>query len=1011
MVGASCAHLTLMSQTRRQTCSAWALWCVLILVPLAGWTAGFPEYLVSTFTMNDGLPLNQISAVVQTSDGFLWVATRNGLARFDGVRFTIFDATAVPELRNNLITALFEDRAGRLWIGHETGEITVFYDGQFHAAATGSEWRNAPVQSFVQAADGTVWVLNRLGWLLPFHDGHAGSLVRSDSGMPIDGILIDRQGNVWLTRDGTFAQLKNSTVTKPANVPPPTPGASAVFPGRKGGLWILDDHRLRRWLDGKWAEDRNVNRSRKSAKSILFETRGGQLLVEAEDQNLEVIETDGSTERLGGQDGLPPGRVSCIWEDREGDVWIGASDGLSVLRPRRVTMLNPPDHWLNHGVLSVATNAGGGLWIGTDGAGVYQFDWKKFTRLDESNGLPAPATPAVCEDAAGKLWIGTQGAGLSYFAGGKINPAVGDARLQANVLALLPIAANELWVGTESGPARFANGNWIWVAKELGLNISNIRCLAQTGDGAIWLGSLGEGLARVAGGQVKTFRQVDGLASDYIWSLHVDREGTLWAGTYGAGLSRFKDGKFTSLSTAQGLPSDVICCMLEDDQDNFWISSYAGIFRVARTELNRYADGQAKSVSCLLYDTTHGLATLEMSGGCQPAGCRTADGRLCFATSRGIAVVNPAEVRINPLPPPVEIEEVLVDGVSRKPGESAAATNAPPRLTVAPGKHRFEFRYTGLSFSGPQNVRFKYQLEGFDQDWFEAGTRRFAFYSLIPPGDYRFHVIACNSDGVWNATGAALAVTVRPYLWQTGWFKILSVLCLLLLVGGGILLLERRRHRRQLQAVQTQQAVDRERMRIARDIHDDVGARLTQLLFLGKLAQRNSLNADELRGQVAQLTARTREVVGAMDEIVWAANPQNDTLANLASYLSARALESFEATGIRCRLKIMPDLPAVPLGIQTRHNLFMAVKEALNNATKHSAAREIWLGVSLDNEQLVIIVADDGQGFDVALSGSAGNGLQNLHKRLEEIGGHCEIESRPGQGCRVRLSLPMSSAE
>lgn len=1000
-----------MSQTRRQTWFAWALWCVLIQVPLASRTAGFPQYLVSTFTMSDGLPLNQVSAVVQTRDGFLWVATRNGLARFDGVRFTLFDAKTVPDLRNNLITALYEDREGRLWIGHETGEITLFFAGQFHSTATGSEWRNAPVQSFVQAADGTIWVLNRLGWLLPFREGQAGALVRSDSVVPIDGMLADRQGNVWLTQDGNFAQLKNGNVMQPTNAPPMTTGACAVFAGRNGGLWILDVHCLRRWLDGKWAEDRNVNWSGKSAKSVLFETRGGQFLVGADDQNLEVIETDGSTERLLGQDGLPPGRVACICEDREGDIWIGTSGGLSVLRPSRVTMLNPPDHWLNHAVLSVTTNAGGGLWIGTDGAGVYQFDWKTFTRLAESDGLPTQSTPAVCEDATGKLWIGTQGAGLFFLAGGKLMPAVGDARLQANVLALLPIAANELWVGTESGPARFAGGHWIWVAKELGLNISNVRCLAQTGDGAIWLGSLGEGLARVAGGQVQTFRQADGLSSDYIWSLHVDREGTLWAGTYGAGLSRFKQGKFTSLGTSQGLPSDVICCILEDGQDNFWISSYAGIFRVARTELNRYADGQSKSVSCLLYDTTHGLATLEMSGGCQPSGCRTADGRLCFATSRGIAVVNPAEIRINPLPPPVEIEEVLVDGVSRKPGASAATTDEPPRLTVAPGKHRFEFRYTGLSFSGPQNVRFKYQLEGFDQDWFEAGTRRFAFYSLIPPGDYRFHVIACNSDGVWNANGAALAVTVRPHLWQTGWFKVLSGLLLLLLVGGSILLLERRRHLRQLQAVQTQQAVDRERMRIARDIHDDVGARLTQLLFLGKLAQRKSLNADELRGQVAQLTARTREVVGAMDEIVWAADPQNDTLANLASYLSARALEYFEATGIRCRLEIMPDLPAVPLGIQTRHNLFMAVQEALNNATKHSAAREIWLGVSLDNDRLLIIVEDDGQGFDVAKSSSVGNGLQNLHKRLEEIGGHCEIESQPGQGCRVRLFLPMSSAE
>ena len=998
-----------MSQTRRPTCFALALWSALILAPLAGLTAGFPQYLVSTLTMNDGLPLNQISAVVQTRDGYLWVATRNGLARFDGVRFKSFDAEAMPDLRNNLITALFEDREDRLWIGHETGEITVFFAGHFHSTATGSEWRNAPVQNFVQAADGTVWVLNRLGWLLPFRDGKVGAVVRSDSAIPFDSVLTDIQNNVWLTQNGTFTLLKNGNLVQPTNAPPRANGSRAAFPGHNGGLWILEDHRIRRWLDGKWAENRNVNLSMLDTKSVLFETHGGQLLVGAEGQDLQVIDSDGSTEVLRDQNGLPPGRASCFCEDREGDVWVGTSDGLSVLRPRQVTMLNPPDHWLNCAVLSVTTNASGGLWIGTDGAGIYQLDRGTFTRFAASNGLPVQATPAVCEDATGKLWAGTQGAGVFYFDDEKFVPAA-DAQLQVNVLVLLPTAADELWVGTESGPARFAGGTWTWAAKELGLNISNIRCVAQTGDGAIWLGSLGEGLARIAGGQMKIFRQADGLANDYIWSLRVDREGTLWAGTYGAGLSRFKNGKFASLSTAQGLPSDVICCLLEDDRDNFWISSYAGIFRVARTELNRCADGQSKSVNCLLYDTTHGLATLEMSGGCQPAGCRTADGRLWFATSQGLAVVNPAEVRINPLPPPVKIEEVLVDG-TRPPLAENGATNQAQRLTVAPGKQRFEFRYTGLSFSGPQNVRFKYQLEPLDKDWVEAGTRRFAFYSQIPPGNYRFHVIACNSDGVWNDTGAALALTVQPYLWQTGWFKVSVVLLLFLLVGGSIRLVERRRHRRQLQALQTQQAVDRERMRIAQDIHDDVGARLTQLLFLGKLAQRNSLNADELRGQVAAITARTREVVGAMDEIVWAANPQNDMLANLASYLSTRALEFFEATEIRCRLDIMPELPAVPLGVQTRHNLFMAVKEALNNAAKHSAASEIWLRIRFDSGQLTIAVEDNGHGFDATRKGVAGNGLPNLRKRLAEIGGHCEIASQPGRGCQIHLLLPMSATE
>ncbi|HWI58234.1 MAG TPA: two-component regulator propeller domain-containing protein, partial [Bacillota bacterium] len=617
-------------------------------------------------------------------------------------------------------------------------------------------------------------------------------------------------------------------------------------------------------------------------------------------------------------------------------------------------------------------------------------------------GLPNLGIGSVWEDRHGTLWAGTAGAGLYAWRGQGFTAASAE-RLEANVLAVHELADGTLWIGTETGPARLADGRWIWAARELGVNIPHVRCFAQTPDGALWFGSLGGGLARVLAGRLTLWRKADGLASDYVWSLHAEPDGTLWVGTYGGGLSRFKHGQWATLSSRQGLPSDVICCILNDDQGNLWMSSYAGIFSVACVDLDSCAEGRLKALSCLRLDSDDGLNSLEMSGGCQPAGCRTADGRLWFATSKGLAVVNPATLHRNQLPPPVRIEEVLVDeqffeegrrqGGRDKAGAAASPSLRPPSgLSLPPGKNRLEIRYTGLSFGGADKVRFKYKLHGLDDDWVEAGPRRFAFYSQVPPGDYLFRVKACNSDGVWNETGVSLPLVVAPFFWQVYWFQALALLSLLAGVGGAIALVQRRQHRRQLHALQVQQALEQERVRIAQDIHDDVGSGLTQLLLLGKLAQRPALSPEQVRLQVATMTQRTRDIVRAMDEIVWAVNPQNDSLANLGSYLSTWTQEFLDAAGMRCRLDLAPELPPIPLRVQIRHNLFLAVREALNNAAKHSGATEVWLRVHWAESALHLSIEDNGRGFEPDAA-AAGNGLTNLRDRLQAIGGRCEIQS------------------
>jgi signal transduction histidine kinase len=426
---------------------------------------------------------------------------------------------------------------------------------------------------------------------------------------------------------------------------------------------------------------------------------------------------------------------------------------------------------------------------------------------------------------------------------------------------------------------------------------------------------------------------------------------------------------------------------------------------VSKEELNHCADGDIGLINCLTYGKGDGLPTLECSGGFQPAGARTSDGRLWFPTTKGLVAVNPTEVKRNQLPPPVIIEEVLVDG---RP-ITASHPEQPP-FRISPGRQQFEFQYTGLSFTVPEKVRFKYRLEGLETKWMDAGTKRSINYSYIPPGNYTFRVIACNNDGVWNEAGSALAFTVLPHFWQTWWFRTLAGLNAAALVAGSVLFATRRRMRHKVERIERQRAVERERTRIAKDIHDDLGASLTRITLLSQSARGELDHAPEAAADVDQIYRTARELTRAMDEIVWAVNPQHDTLDSLATYLGRFAQDFLNAVHIRCRLDLPMQLPAWPLTAEVRHNLFLAFKEALNNAVRHADASEVRVSLTIEPGGFALRVEDQGRGFATAQPAvpsrdpgrlAAGNGLANMHQRLTEIGGRCDIQSAPGEGTKV----------
>ena len=977
------------------------------------------------WSIEDGWQQDTVTSLVQTRDGYLWLGTYTGLVRFDGVRFFTFEASKTPGLQNNRITSLYEDAGGVLWIGHETGEVTSLSRGDFSPVHLGLAWPGGAVQAISSDEDGNIWLLNDTGFLLRVRDG--ASAVSPGGASPMRTATLTRacDGKLWVVSNGSVAILNHGKLS-----PFQFKGTgkndffSAVFPAQDGSMWVLGNGRLRKWRDGAWAKDLGESPFNQGVPTTLMETRSGALLGGTLRDGLYILASEAEALHFSRTNGLTHDWVRTICEDHEGNIWLGTGSGLATLRPRKVRMLSAPDLFEGRAALSFTARPDGSVWVGTEGAGLYHFDGQRWVSFRENSGLANLFVWSVLENNRGELFVGTWGGGVLKKKGERFENEGELAKITSPAVCMFEDKDGGLWFGTIAGVHRYQGGKITWSAGKDQLVLPDIRAITQTKDGTMWFGMSGGGLASLRNGQLKQFRRADGLASDFILSLYTEPEGTLWIGTSDKGLCRLKNGRFVGIGSAQGLACTVVAHIVDDAAGNLWLGSHSGIVRVSKAELTRCADGAQRLVQCSSYGKAEGLTTLSCSGGFQPGACRTGDGRLWFPTAKGLALIDPGNLTTNLVVPPVLIEELLVDGkpVQRQlspvgRGKSSAART----LEIPGGKHRFEIRYTGLSFAAPDKVRFKSKLDGLENEWVDAGTERAAIFNYLQPGKYDFHVIACNNDGVWNTTGASLGFAVLPFFWQTLWFQTGSGVLGAGAVGAVVLWGTRRRLRHRLERLERQRAVERERARIARDIHDDLGASLTRITMLSQLVRSELDGNQPAAAEVDQIYGTARELTRAMDEIVWAVNPQHDTLDSLVTYLGRFAQTFLSTAGIRCRLDVPLGLPPWALTAEIRHNLFLAFKEALNNAVKHAHPTEVRISLELQPAGFVLCVADNGHGFEPAsLNGSgpfpidrvrlaSGNGLLNMRKRLEEAGGRCDWQTAPQEGTRVKFTIPIKS--
>ena len=738
------------------------------------------QYGHDVWQAESGLPQNSVLAIAQTPDGYLWLGTEEGLARFDGVRFTTFDKRNTPALRGNTVSALLADRSGSLWIGTNGGGLTRLKNGRFTTLTTKDGLASNAVLSLYEDREAGLWVGTDGGGLNRLKDGRFATYTVKNglADNAVFSICEDQNGSLWFATHAGLSRLQDGRFTSLRRQDGlPDPYVRAVYPDRGGNLWIGTNGGglAERLKDGRLVTYTVKDGLSSNAVWCVYEDREGTLWIGAGDGGLDRYRNGRFTAYTTKQ-GLSSNGIWSIYEDRESSLWIGTTGGgLNRLRDGAFTTYTSQEGLSNDVVLPVYEDREGNLWVGT-AAGINRIRAGHITSYTTKNGLSNDFVFSICQDEKGYLWIGTRH-GLSRFAKGKFEVYTAENGLPNDVVTSSYVdRQGALWFGTRGGLTEFKGGKFVTYTIRDGLSSNNVQSIVQDRAGDLWAGTGGAGLIRFSNGKFTVLSTKNGLSNDVVRSLYADDDGNLWVGTHGGGLNRLKNGKFTSYTTQNGLFDDVVFQILDDGLGSLWMSSNKGIFRVSKRQLDAVAQGSARSVDSVAYGPSDGMKSRECNGGFQPAGWKTREGLLCFPTTKGLAVIDPRSLKLDSLPPPVVVEQVVADKRSFGPLTGAR---------IPPGDGKLEFQYTALTFLSPEKIRFKYILEGFDRDWTEAGSRRAAYYTNIPPGKYRFRVVASNRDGVWTGTGASFEFCLEPHFHQTLWFQLLSGV-LVITLGLGV---------------------------------------------------------------------------------------------------------------------------------------------------------------------------------------------------------------------------------
>ena len=959
------------------------------------------DYVLRVWELEDGMPDHHVSSIARTDDGYLWFTSFSGLVRFDGLRFQLMGKSELPGLPSPWVSPVFAASDRSLWLGLDQGGMARWdRHGPVRSLLpvqprpTSASWST----SFAEDAAGGVW----------FGSGHDAKIFRWKDGVltgfttaegvpPGSRVLVcsSKNGTVWCCTDAGIARLDGGGFTA---VDAAGSVGNRIAHRASGGIWAISGAKLYAYSDD-------------GTKSVVADlevplagTYVNQIL-EDRDGNLWIGTSSSGLFRFhGGSLAKVPtslAHISSLAEDDEGTLWAGTwGGGLNRLTRRRFFMHKPHPEAEELGLASVCADAEGRVWA-VDQRGLPTM---KQSGSGHSFEIPAGWQPedwarVVHAGSSGDVWIGTA-AGLIRWNRGVFT----REPLHATVLALLADGEGGVWIATEQeGVLHRGSNGYEPLPKEAGA--VDVRSLAKDAAGRIWCGTRD---GRVFFSDKGRFTQVALPDAERDWGVRfILPEGDhVWLGTLLGGLYCWRDGKATRLPPDPALPLAEIRSLFIQPVDNgeipgasaddeFWFGTAQGLFSTSRREIERRLRGEEREIAAKRHGFNEGLPNLEFMTGGANGVAKTPDGLLWFATNRGALEVRPAPLQLRGGPRKVIIEGTRMDKKSERP-DGTGALELPPK----PGLLRI--RYTLPELVSPEQVRFRYRLgDGHDGDWNMVGTDREAAFVGLAPGQYRLEVAAAVGSGPWLPGIASTGFTVRPAWWQTLYFKMAMILALVASVWCVVML----RARAKIRRLKQQRAVERERTRIARDMHDEVGANLTLIASASRLALLDDPAATG--GHLEEIAKTARETVDALDEIVWAVNPRYDSLAGTIEYLGKRALRLLSTSGLKCEVDLPDVVPDLPLSADARHHLLLAVKEALHNAVKHSRGTKVHLTVTIDRQELKVVVEDDGAGFSPDPVRAGSNGLMNMRERMAALGGGIEFETSGTNGARVELRLPM----
>ncbi len=943
------------------------------------------HYGITQWQDPDGLPRNTVHAIAQTADGYIWVGTEGGLARFNGRKFRVFTRATDAAIPNNGILSLSAASGGSLWVGTRSG-LATYGDGRFQRVTSALWPPDSGIRAIEQGSQGALWLTTGTGlaryhagtWSLPFAGSPA---LRPGS---IRSFTV-RGGDIWIgSSPGLHLFRDGRPVPLPPGLPPDT--VRDVLPDRNGRVWVGTENRGLYVIES--------GKVRRIGPAEGFPAISVRAMLEDRDGNIWIGTVGNGLCRFNGKafdwisttHGFASDHIRALFEDREGNLWVGTeAGGLIRLRNSRVSTFTTLDGLGSDFIRAIAQGSGGRLFAGTEGAGLYEYRDGRFVAVSQL-GLPKAFVTSILEDRQGALWVGTEGDGaFQLSSSGRTSYSTATGIPENSAWAIQEDQAGNVWIATSNGLLRVNGAGRQLLKTPQGLRENALRGLHAARDGSLWVSLRSWGVQRLRNGRFEAVELPSNARTATVTSFHEEASGDLWM-TTNAGLVLWSRGKARLVPSTDGLAGDYLCQVLEDAAGRLWISGSRGIFAAPKREFARAAMGPAPAPPGITLTPVDGMRSSECSGDAQPCGVRTAAGDLWFSTIRGVVRVRPGEFSTNSLAPPLVIEGVEVNG---RPAP------APGPVISPPGNRLLKIEFAALTYRAPEKVQYRYHLQGIDRDWVLARQGE-ALYHNLPPGNHRFQVMAANEDGVWSRSPSEIAIVVEPYFYQrTLFFAFCAAAFALVALGSHWM--RTRTLRREFAAVLS------ERTRIAREIHDTLlqgfaGAALQLNAVLRKLGREPAAAGRDLERVLDQIDTCLAE---ARQEIVELRGAEGE--AGSFEERLRRAVEAAAAGELRVEW-LFTGAP-VALGHDIEKNLIRIAQESVSNALRHARARSVRVCLEYGSRSVRLETSDDGTGMKTPGEGKH-FGIAGMRERAKLMGGKFELKSEPGRGTGIEVVIP-----